>query len=162
VEMNLMFPWNKATTVALLGFGLLTATTIAGEKKIPVDQLPKPVASAFKAKFPEVTIKNVIEESADGKITYEIESLNKAGMSLDAILKPDGEIVTVEKEIKPADLPAAVAPAVAAKFPKGTITKAEAVTSGKKTTCEAVVKKADGKSTTLIFDQDGKFVEEEK
>jgi len=37
-----------------------------------------------------------------------------------------------------------------------------AVTSGEKKTFEAVVKKSDGMSVTVIFDKDGKFVEEEK
>lgn len=148
--------------LTVLGFGLLASSAIADEKKIPLAEVPKPVTAAFKAKFPAVTIKNAIQETTGDKVTYEIESLDKAGLSIDAVLKPDGEFVAIEKQIQPAELPSAVAPAVAAKYPKSVITKAEAVTSGTKTSYEAVVKKSDGKSVTVIFDKDGKFVEEEK
>jgi len=157
-----MSHFGRVRSLAVVGFGLLASVAIADEKKIPIGSTPKAVTSAFKAKFPEVTIKTVIEETNNGKVTYEIESLDKGGLSVDCVLKPDGEVVAVEKEIKPSDLPAPVAPAVATKYPKATITKAEEVTSGKKTTYEAVIKKTDGKAATLIFDKDGKFVEEEK
>jgi Putative beta-lactamase-inhibitor-like, PepSY-like len=148
-------------TLAVFGFGLSAAVSIADEVKIPLSEVPKAVTEAFKAKFPKATMKNAIKETMEGKVTYEIESTIASGLSIDAVLKPDGEFVAIEKEIKPSELPAAVAPAVEAKFPKSEITKAEHVESAGKITYEAVVKKADGKTVTLIFDKNGKFSKEE-
>ena len=156
------FRFGTFCAAAMVGLGLSAGMSRADEKEVPLDKVPKAVMAAFKAKFPEVTINKAIEEVEDGKTTYELESTRPGGLSLDAVLKPDGTIVAVEKQIKPSELPAAVAPAVAAKFPKSEITKAEAVDSAGKVSYEVVVKKADGKSATLIFDKDGKFVEEEK
>ncbi len=152
----------KFGTSAILGLGFLTSSASAEEKKIALNEVPKPVMAAFKAKFPSAIVKNAIQETVDGKVTYEIESVDKAGLTVDGVLKPGGEFVAIEQEIKPADLPSEAAPAVAARYPKSTITKAEAVTAGAKKSFEAVVKKSDGKSVTVIFDKDGKFVEEEK
>jgi len=148
--------------LAVLGIGPLNVVSMAGEKEIPLSKVPKAVTDAFKAKYPRATIKKAIEESEDGKVTYEIESTISGGMSLDAELKADGTFIAVEKQIKTSDLPAAVATEVEARFPKAVIRKAEAVESDGKTTYETLIKKADGKSATLIFDKDGKFLEEEK
>jgi hypothetical protein len=148
--------------LAVLGFGLSAAVSRADEAKIPLSEVPKAVTKAFKAKFPEATIKNAIKEEEGGKVSFEIESTLKNGLTLDAVLKPDGEFVAIEKEIKPSALPSPVAPEVETRYPKAVIQKAEAVESGSKITYEAVIKKADGKTATLIFDKDGKFVEVEK
>jgi hypothetical protein len=147
--------------LAVFGFGLSAAATSADEVKIPLSEVPKPVTEAFKAKFPKATMKNAIKETEDGKVTYEIESTIASGLSIDAVLKPNGDFVAIEKQIKPSELPAAVAPAVAKKYPKSEITKAEHVESSGKISYEAFVKKADGKTVVVIFDKDGKFTKEE-
>jgi hypothetical protein len=151
----------RSGVLAVVGLALAAVAARADEEKIPLAQVPKAVTDAFKAKFPEATIKNAIKEVEDGQTTYEIESTLPSGLSVDGVLKPNGQFVAIEKEIKPADLPAAVAAGVKAKAPSAQVTKAEVVDSEGKTTYEVTVKKADGKSSVLVFDKDGKFIEEE-
>jgi hypothetical protein len=147
--------------LAVMGLGLAAISACADEKKIPLGEVPAPVTKAFKEKFPETTIKNAIKEEEGGKVTYEIESKLESGMSIDAVLTPAGEFVAIEKEIKVSDLPEAVVAGAKAKYPTGKLTKAEHVDAKGKITYEAVVKKDDGKLATLVFDKDGKFIEEE-
>ena len=129
-----MRSFGKICTLAVLGLGLAATAATAGEKEIPLNKVPKAVTDAFKARFPKATIKNAIEEEADGKISYELETTRPDGMSLDVVIKPNGEFVAVENQIKPSELPAPVVPAVEAKYPKAVISKAEAVESGNKST----------------------------
>jgi hypothetical protein len=147
--------------LAVLGLGLSAITSRADEKKIPLSEVPKPVTDAFKAKFPKATIKNAIKEEEGGKVTYEIESTLKSGMSLDAVLKPDGEFVAIETEIKVSDIPAVVAAGVKEKYPTASTTKAEEVNAAGKITYEITIKKDTGKAAVVVFSKDGKFIEEE-
>ena len=147
--------------------GLIVALTLAGntaapadETEIPLDKVPKPVAEAFEKKFPEATLKAAIREEEGGKVSYELES-TLGGLTLDAVLTPPGEFMAIEREIKASDLPAPAVAAAKARYAKGKITKAVKVDTKGKITFEAVVKKEDGKSATLLFDKDGKFIEEE-
>jgi hypothetical protein len=150
--------FGRINTLAVLGLGLLVGTSMADEEKIPLDKVPKAVLNAFKAKFPQATINAAIKEEEDGKTVYEIESTLR-GLGVDAVLKPNGDFVEIEKEIKVADLPAAAVAAVEAKYPKAKVKKAEEVTKDGKVSYEAVVEKADGKSVEVAFDKDGKIVD---
>ena len=150
-----MFKSIGLSTLAVFGLAVLVVSARAGEEKVPLDKVPKPVMAAFKAKFPEAVVNTAVKEEEDGKTVYELEStLN--GLSVDAVLKPDGEFVEIEKQIKTEDLPAAVSAAVKAKYPKAAMKKAEEVTADGKTTFEVVVDKGDGKSATLTLDKAGK------
>ena len=144
---------------ALLGTSFTTAR--ADEEKIPLDKVPKPVMTAFKEKFPGAEIKTAIKEVEDGKTLYEIESTQK-GLTIDAVLSPDGKFVEIERELKTADLPAAVSAAAKAKYPKGKATKAEEVTKGDAVTYEVTVDPGEGKAVVLSIDKTGKILEEEK
>jgi uncharacterized membrane protein YkoI len=151
---------GRTATLAVLGFGLVAAVSRAGEEKIPLSQVPKPVIKAFETKFPKAEIKTAIKEEEGGKTVYEIESMLK-GLTVDAVLKPDGEFVEIEEEIKAADLPAAVSHGFKAKYPKGEISRVEVVTKDGKTSYEVGTKKADGKAITVSLDKTGKILGEE-
>ena len=153
--------FGRVCTLAVLGLGLTAPVSRADEEKIPLNQVPRAVTEAFKVRFPEATIKNAIKEEEGGKTTYEVESTLRNGLSIDAVLRPDGEFVEIEKEIKPSELPAPVAAGARAKYPTAKVEKAEEVLSDGKTSYEVTVKKQDGKSAVLVFDKDGKFIEEE-
>jgi predicted methyltransferase MtxX (methanogen marker protein 4) len=134
--------------------GLSIPATRADEEKIPVDKVPAPVLKAFKAKFPGAPINAAIKEEA-GETVYEIESTLK-GLGVDAVLKPDGEFVEIEEEIKTGDLPAAVAAAVKAKHPKAELKKAEKVLLGGENFSEVLVEEG-GKTTGVAVEEDGKI-----
>jgi uncharacterized membrane protein YkoI len=147
--------FGRICALAVFGFGLSVASARADEVKIPLDKVPKAVLDAFKAKFPKATINAALKEEEDGKTTYEIES-TQDGLGIDAVLKPDGEFVEIEKEIKTSDIPAAVAKAVEAKYPKSKVKKAEELLKGGKSLYEVAVETADGKSAEVVVDKDGK------
>lgn len=152
--------FGRIGLLAVFGLGVLAASARADEEKIPLSKVPKAVIDAFKGKFPEAKINTAIKEEEDGKTVYEIEStLN--GLAVDCVLKPDGEFVEIEKQIKADALPAAVADALKTKYPNATWSKIEEVTKGDKVSYEVVVKKADGKSVGVALDTTGKVLEEE-
>jgi hypothetical protein len=160
-EIRTVRNFGRICTLAVLALGVSVAAANADEKEIPLKDVPKAVTDAFKAKFPKATIKNAIKEEDAGKVTYEIESTMN-GLTVDAVLKPNGDFVAIEKEIKVSELPGPVPPGVQEKFPKSVIQRAEQVVdSDGTTTYEVVTKKADGKNATLIFDKNGKFLEVE-
>ena len=145
----------------LAALGLAVVAARADEEKVPLDKVPKAVLDAFKGKFPAAQIKGATKEEEDGQTVYEIEStLN--GLGLDALLTPAGAFVEVEKEVKPADLPAAVSAALKARYPGATVEKAEEVTKKDTTVYEAHVKTAGGKGVEAVFDRDGKLLKEEE
>ncbi|MCA1685889.1 MAG: PepSY-like domain-containing protein [Planctomycetia bacterium] len=155
-------PISWASAVVLgLGMALAVTGARADEEKVALDKVPRAVVDAVKAKFPGATIKQADKEVEDGKTTYEL-GITHNGHSIDVSAKPDGTIVSVETEIKAADLPAAVSKAVKDKYPRGEIKKAEKVEEDGKTTYEVIVEKAPGKRMELVLDRSGKILEEEE
>lgn len=152
-----MFSFGRIGALAIVGLGLCLGSLRAGEQKVPLDQVPKAVIDAFKTKFPKAAIKNAVKEDADGKIVYEIESA-RDGLAIDAVLKPNGEFVEIEQEIKTARLPAVVTAAVQTKHPKAKLKKAEEVTKDGKMIYEVLIEKPDGKEAEVAIDKDGKIV----
>jgi uncharacterized membrane protein YkoI len=152
-----MFSFGKIGSLAVLGLSLALGSSQAAEEKIPLNKVPKAVIDAFKTKFPKAEIKNAIKEEADGKTVYEVES-TRDGLTIDAMLKPDGAFVEIEQEIKTSSLPAVVAAAVKTKHPKAKLKKAEEVTKDSKMIYEVVVETTDGKEAEVAVDKDGKII----
>lgn len=153
-----------ACTAALvfgLGLALATVGARAEEEKVAIEKVPKAVMNAVKARFPGAEIKGAEKEVEDGKTTYELE-LTHDGQSLEVSATADGKIVSVEKEIKVADLPAAVTEAIHAKYPKATLKSAEEVDEDGKISYEVVVEKSAGKKVELTVSKAGKILEEEE
>lgn len=145
--------------IATLGL-MAMASAVAADDKIPLDQVPKAVMDAVKAKFPGAEITGAEKEEEDGKTIYEI-ALKDKGQAIDVSLKPDGTIVSMEKEITFKDLPAPVAKAVEGKYPKATIMKVEEVLEGGKTKYEVLLTTAAKKKIEVVLDPTGKILEEE-
>jgi uncharacterized membrane protein YkoI len=147
-------------TLALFGLSALVVAARADEEKVPLDKVPAAVLKAVKGKFPGAEIKQAEKEVEEGKTIYEI-GLKEDGRNIDVSATEDGTIVEIEKEVAAKDLPRAVADAVKAKYPKGTIKKAEEVAKGEKTTYEVIV--AEGsKSREVVLDRAGKILEDEE
>ena len=121
----------------------------------PAAKLPAPVLAAFKKSYPNATIKNTSKETEDGKTTWEVESVENH-LGRDLVYNPDGTVVEVEEELAIASVPAVVADAVKAKYPKAAVTKAEKKTAGKTVTYEFALKGA--AVTAVEMTPDGKIV----
>jgi uncharacterized membrane protein YkoI len=144
-------------------FGLVGLATVGGacaaEEKIPLDKVPAAVMKAVKKKFPSAKIEVAEKNVEDGKTTYEI-GIEQDDRDITVSLKEDGTILEIEKEISVKDLPTAVTGAIAAKYPRATLKKAEEVTEGDKVTYEVIVVLESKKVREVVLDRAGKLLED--
>lgn len=153
----------KSALGAFTGLALLvTAGHLdAGEQKIPLREVPEPVLDAVKAKYPNAELKGATREtSANKRVTYEISAINQ-GKKITVSLGQEGKIEEIETEIAIADLPRIVTDALAAKYPKATLKKAEEIVDlddGKEEKeYEVEVVTAEGKSIEVTIAANGKI-----
>lgn len=101
--------------------------------------LPAAIAAAFKAAYPNATIKAVSREKYAGKEAFEVESVEN-GRARDLIYRADGTVAVLEEEIAAADLPTGVAAAIKKDFPKTAVTRYERAVEGGVTSYEVQLK----------------------
>ena len=131
------------------------------EVKVSLDKVPAAVMNAVKRKFPMAKIEGAEKNVEDGKTTFEI-GIEQDDRDITVSLKEDGTILEIEKEIAVKDLPTAVKSAIAAKYPRATLKKAEEVTEGDKVTYEVIVVPESKKAREVAFDRAGKLLEDEE
>lgn len=154
--------------VTTLAFVSLLAVAQAGEENIPLDKVPKAVMDTVKAQFKGAEIVGASKEEENGATVFEV-ALKDKGRSIDATLTPEGELVSVEKEIAAKDLPKAVAAALDEKYPKATYRIVEEIVEFEKQQAkpafyEILLVTADKKTVEVQLAPDGKIiaVEEKK
>jgi Putative beta-lactamase-inhibitor-like, PepSY-like len=158
---------QSVTTRLLTGLAIaiLPALVVrAAEEKIKPANLPKAVADAVKARFPEGKITDAAKEEEKGKVVYDIE-LTERGRKYETDIKEDGTLLEVEKEIASKDVPAAITKGVEAKYPKSTIREVMEVdkVKGKEENpdhYEVTIETSSKKKLDVIASLDGKKVEE--
>ena len=133
---------------------LLSFSAIAQEVKLKKKQVPRPVISAFESAYPQATIRGFAREKENGKVYYEVESV-EGQMTRDVLYHPDGTVAEIEESIPSSDLPADAQEALRAKHPGSVITKVEKITRGDVTEYEAHAKLGK-KSVSMEFDASGK------
>lgn len=139
---------------------IFTSVTLAADEKVALDAVPAAVTRAVKTKFPGATLKKAEKEVENGKTTYEVEiKVDDKVLTISA--SDDGTILEIERAIAAADLPAAVTAAVKAKYPAGTIKKAEEVTKNDKVTFELIIMRKGGQPRELTLDKNGKVLDDE-
>ena len=150
---------------ALASLLIIWAFAGAGEVKVPLKDVPKAVLDAVKERFPRAELTQATKESEDGKTTYEI-ALKDRGRSVDLSATADGKITEIETAIDAKALPAKVTSALAAKYPDGTIKKAEEIVEiedGKETkSFEVIVTTTAKKSLEVKLSPDGKILKKEQ
>jgi len=115
--------------LALFGLSTLAVAARAGDEKVAFDKLPEAVRKAVEKAFPKAEIEGASKEVEHGDTIYEVK-LEIEDRPVEVALKADGTIVEIEKEVRVHDLPKAVKKALAAKFPRAKIEKAEEITKG--------------------------------
>lgn len=167
-----MSPLTTGSARALLAVALaalLAASAPADEhkgKKIDADKLPKAVADALKARFPNATVTECHEEKDGDKVVYDVD-FTVGKQKYEAEIAADGTIKEWEKEIEVNSLPKAVRDAIDKKYPKATLKEAEEVyvPKGGKDELkgyEVDLVTADKKEMELLVAPDGKILEEEE
>lgn len=152
--------------IAVATFGLMACLKADDEEKVPLDKLPKAVTEAVKKRFPKAELVSASKEKEGDKYEYEV-SIRDEGKKIDVTLTPEGVILGLEKQIAAADLPAAVAAALAAKYPKATYKTIEAiikVKDGKETLgeYEVIAVTAENKTVEVVLSPDGKITRTEE
>jgi hypothetical protein len=150
--------------VAVIGLVAL-GVSVADDKaeKLSPDKLPKAIADAIKARFPDGKVTSAEKENEDGKTVFDIE-LTSGGTKYEMDMLEDGTIVEIEKEIK--EVPAVVTKAIEGKYPKAKIVEVmerSKVKDKKETPTDYEVTIEDGgKKHEVIVSLDGKSVKSEK
>src|SRR5262249_8231250 len=128
----------------VIGFALTVLVTSNGVIRayddVPVDKLPKAIVDALKKRFPKGELASASKSGEGDKTAYEV-SVKEGALKADVNLTNAGVITGMEKQIAEADLPKAIAAAVKAKHPKGTVK-----------TCEEVIAVKDGKEEIEYYE----------
>ena len=136
----------------LLGLMAAAALNVKAQN-LKAKDVPEAVKAALAKKYPEAT--KVGWENEKGN--YEANWGGKSGENNSAVFTPAGQFVEIVKAIKIIELPAAVAPYVAAHYKGSKIKEAGRVTDATgKTMYEAEIKGGD-----LIFDEKGNFIKKD-
>ena len=164
--MNAKRVAGALAAAGVIGLVTLAADARAQEAEIPLDQLPKAVADAAKAKFPGAEWRGASRETEDGKTVYEV-AMTHQGRKMDVTFQEDGTLVLVETEVSEQELPAAVMRAVKDKYPGAKIDLVESVKKGPEVKKEADyyefhLTTADKKSVEVEVDAKGKIMNTEE
>lgn len=117
--------------------------------------LPAAVAAAFKKAYPNATITTFSSETEDGKVEWEIESVD-GKTRRDIVYLADGSVQVIEEQIEMAAVPAPVLAALKARFPKASVTRYEKLTKGAAISYEMTMTGANVKEAELA--PDGTFI----
>lgn len=141
---------------------LAAASTLAAkEVKLTKAQVPDPVLQAAAHQAPGATMTGFAREEEKGKTVYEVEMRDK-GRGTDLILSPAGKVLTEEKTLTLAELPAAVRHGFeTSAWGKAKVLKVEQVTNSETpiaSTYELTVQQH-GKHHELELAADGKLIQ---
>jgi len=157
------------TRMTAIAVGLLAAITVVSAQTpktaapakpqapaaAPKSKLPAAVEAAFKKAYPTAMITNSSSEKEDGKVEYEIESVDGT-TKRDLVYLADGTLVVAEEAIEAAAVPAPVMTALKARYPKATVTKYEKLTKGTTISYEMALTGAAVKEAEIA--PDGTFI----
>jgi Putative beta-lactamase-inhibitor-like, PepSY-like len=131
----------------LIVAAILLATSCAAQT------IPAEVKTAFAKSFPNTTVKKWDKEDGNYEATF-----SKDGKTMSATFDAKGNWIETETDIKVSELPASVISYINANYKGATVKEAAIISNPEsKKLYEAEVK---GKG--LLFDEQGKFLKEEK
>src|SRR3982751_3687817 len=113
----------KKVLLIALAFLFTAISAPAQESKVSAKDVPPAGIAAFKAAYPNATVRGYAKEKENGKIFYEIES-KEGGIMRDVLYKPDGTISEVEETVATTGLPAAPQELLKTKYATAVVAKA--------------------------------------
>jgi uncharacterized membrane protein YkoI len=155
----------KTMVLAALGLFVIAGAGRADEKKIPLDQVPKVVLDAVKARFADAKVTKAETETEEGKTIYEIAITHK-GQKIEVEVSPEGKILEYEKQIDPKDMPKAAGDALQGKYPQASYKRVEEVTKvtdgeEKLAYYEVLLVTTEKKKYEVLVTPEGKITKEE-
>lgn len=154
---------RRSLTILIIIFFAISSLVIANplqEQTFKRKDVPPAVLKAFEQAYPKAKMKGFSKEENEGKMVYEIESV-EGKFRRDILYNPDGTVVSVEESLSFAELPQAVRDAIAKEYPKAKATRCEKIIKGSTTQFEVVLKSGKEKYE-VIFESDGKISKKEK
>lgn len=151
ITFSLALPLSTCLCISLL---------VSQEQPLKEKDVPKSVIAAFAKAYPNAKAKGFTRETSEGKVCYEIESV-EGKTTRDILYDPDGNALVVEESLLPNQLPDLVRQALDKQFSKAQIQKCEKLTKGSTVQYELFLRS--GKSTQeVVFNEDGKVSKTEK
>jgi hypothetical protein len=124
---------------------------------IQIQDVPKAVVDAVKAKYPDGQMQKAKKKVENGKTFFGI-GLTSKGTAHNVLMTPKGKIVEHKKVIPASELPAKVTEAIYASYPNSTTNKAEKVTEYKEEkSFKLEVLTSDKQTKKLVIDAEGKI-----
>jgi hypothetical protein len=137
----------------IIGLTLLLAAAAGPAGAQRSDSLPPAIAAAFRQAYPAARVLNVSRERRDGKVVYEIESLDGSARR-DLIYDLAGQTLEIEDVIPADSVPAAVRAGLERDLKGATLVGAERVTTGTVVVYEVQARR-NGRTRYLTYDPDG-------
>ena len=140
------------TTIAITTFAVLLLAACGEKETTATLSVPDVAKRAFEATYPEVKDAQW-KHDEDG---FEAEWKAK-GMEHAVVYDAKGNVLLTEEQVTQAQMPAAIAPYLAAKQAGKAIVKVGMVTKGAANTYEVELENG-GKELELLFDADGNYI----
>jgi hypothetical protein len=115
-------------TATILATGIAVPAPARAESHVPCKSLPAAVLQQAKVEAGDATIRGCVKDRVNGKLTYELETMQQDGRSKDITLDASGRVLEVEQEVMGSGLPPAVSAAIAKAADGGKAGKIESVT----------------------------------
>ena len=136
---------------------LIPLAVLAGEKTVPVQQVPAAVIKAAADRHPKGKVTRYVEEVDGTRKSYEVV-IDLEGQKVELIIAADGKLEEEERTLTAKDLPPNVTKAIAAsKYAKAMIGKVERVEDLRTRApmiWEVIVEES-GKRRELVFEESG-------
>lgn len=116
--------------------------------------LPAVVLTAFRQAYPNARILHATRERRDGKVVYEVESLD-GSLRRDLLYDPKGHAIEIEEVIPADSMPEAVRAALARDVQEAEVVRAERITRGEVILYEIQVRR-NGRTRSLTYDSNGR------
>lgn len=121
---NMLRRFGNLPVIATILAGGFLAT--AQETQVSERKVPAAVIAAFKAAYPKATIRGYARERENGRLFYEVESI-EGQTTRDVLYYPDGTVAVIEESISLSDLPTDAHESIRRSYPKAVVRKAEKI-----------------------------------
>jgi hypothetical protein len=143
------------SAVASLAFNPLLAS---GDEEADLNDLPAAVQKTAHEQIGTSKVEEVEDTFEQGQHATEVE-YREAGKKMAVVIAKDGTLIQKEYRMSPSDAPEVIKTAIAAQFPRGTISHIKEVERKDVKFFEISVKSA-GKTQRLTLDEGGKILKE--
>ncbi len=118
--------------------------------------LPRAVADAFYAVYPQGRIDHIEKEENGNLVAYEIHSVD-GDIHRNILYRPDGTPIKIAEVIPSSELPSKIANTLSKQIPEGVVYRAERVTRDNSTSFEIIVEDGN-QNIELVMTPKGKII----